>query len=185
MSLRERIFGKPRDLRDPEIFHHVSLIAFFAWVGLGADGLSSSAYGPEEAYKALGTHFHLSIILVAMTAITITVIAIAYSNLIQHFPGGGGGYLVASKLLGNRVGVVSGCALLVDYVLTISVSIASGCDALWSFLPPHWAPYKLTAEFAALGVLILLNLRGVKESVTILAPIFMVFIVTHAFAILY
>src|SRR4029077_3143280 len=66
-----------------------------------------------------------------------------------------------------------------------SVSIASGCDALWSFLPPAWIPYKITAEFVALGVLILLNLRGVKESVTILAPIFMVFIVTHAFAILY
>ncbi len=112
--IRRLIIGPPRDVSDPQIFHHISLIAFFAWVGLGADGLSSSAYGPEEAYKALGPHYHLSIILVAMTAVTITVIAIAYSNLIQHFPGGGGGYLVASKLLGNKVGVVSGCALLVD-----------------------------------------------------------------------
>ena len=104
------------------------------------------------------------------------MISIAYSNLIQHFPGGGGGYLVATKLLGNRVGVVSGCALLVDYVLTISVSIASSCDAMWSFLPLHWMPYKLTAEFALLGLLMILNLRGVKESVTVLAPIFMVFV---------
>ena len=101
------IIGPPRDVSDPQIFHHVSLVAFLAWVGLGADGLSSSAYGPEEAYKALGPHAHLSIILVAMTAVTIAVISIAYSNLIQHFPGGGGGYLVATKLLGNRVGVVS------------------------------------------------------------------------------
>src|SRR5438105_4786936 len=169
--IRRMIIGPPRDVSDPQIFHHVSLVAFLAWVGLGADGLSSSAYGPEEAYKALGPHAHLSILLVAMTAVTIAVISIAYSNLIQHFPGGGGGYLVATKLLGSKVGVVSGCALLVDYVLTISVSIASACDALWSFLPPHWAPYKLTAEFIGLGVLILLNLRGVKESVTILAPI--------------
>ncbi len=184
-KFKEIVFGKPRDIKDPHVFHNVSLVAFLAWVGLGADGLSSSAYGPDEAFRALGPHTHLSPFLVLMTAVTIFVISIAYSNLIQHFPGGGGGYLVASKLLGNKVGVVSGCALLVDYVLTISVSIASGCDALWSFLPPHWAPYKLTAEFAALGVLILLNLRGVKESVTILAPIFLVFIVTHAFAILY
>src|SRR5437867_2797691 len=183
--LRRLVIGPPRDVSAPHVFHRVSLVTFLAWVGLGADGLSSSAYGPEEAYKALGAHFHLSIILVAMTAITVAVISIAYSNLIQHFPGGGGGYLVATKLLGNRVGVVSGCALLVDYVLTITVSIASGCDQIWSFLPPVWGSYKLTAEFIILFILVVLNLRGVKESVTILAPIFMTFIVTHAFAIVY
>ncbi len=184
-KVRRAIIGAPRDVTDPKIFHSLSLVAFLAWVGLGADGLSSSAYGPEEAYKALGTHAHLSVILVLMTAITIAVISIAYSDVIKHFPGGGGGYLVATKLLGNKVGVVSGCALLVDYVLTITVSIASACDQVWSFLPPHAAPYKLIAEFAAIGLLVILNLRGVKESVTILAPIFMVFVVTHAFAILY
>jgi len=179
------IVGPPRDVSDPQIFQHVSLIAFLAWVGLGADGLSSSAYGPEEAYKALGNHAHLSIILVAMTAATIAVISIAYSNLIQHFPGGGGGYLVATKLLGKRVGVISGCALLVDYVLTITVSIASGCDQLWSFLPASLLHYKFPAEFLILGVLVVLNLRGVKESVNVLAPIFVLFIVTHLFAITY
>ncbi len=183
--IRRMIIGPPRDVSDPKIFHHTSLIALLAWIGLGADGLSSSAYGPEEAYKALGPHAHLSIILVAMTAVTIAVISIAYSNLIQHFPGGGGGYLVATKLLGNRVGVVSGCALLVDYVLTISVSIASGCDQLWSFLPERWLPYKFPAEFLVLAVLVVLNLRGVRESVNILAPIFVVFIITHVVAITY
>jgi len=184
-KLKQLVFGKPRDIKDPNLFQHVSLVAFLAWVGLGADGLSSSAYGPDEAFRALGPHTHLSPFLVLMTAVTIIVISIAYSNLIQHFPGGGGGYLVATKLLGNKVGVVSGCALLVDYVLTISVSIASSCDALWSFLPPHWVPYKLTAEFVLLGLLMILNLRGIKESVIVLAPIFAVFIITHVFAILY
>ncbi|HEV8266620.1 MAG TPA: amino acid transporter, partial [Thermoanaerobaculia bacterium] len=121
--LRNVLLGKPKDVKDPRVFHHVSLIAFLAWVGLGADGLSSSASGPDEAYRALGQHQHLAIVLVAMTAVTIAVISIAYSNLIQHFPGGGGGYLVATKLLGEKAGVVSGCALLVDYVLTITVSI--------------------------------------------------------------
>ena len=185
MNLKRIIIGPPRDVSDPQIFHHVSLIAILAWVGLGADGLSSSAYGPEEAYKALGPHAHLSIVIVAMTIVTIAVISIAYSNLIQHFPGGGGGYLVASKLLGNRVGVVSGCALLVDYVLTITVSIASACDQLWSILPLHWLPYKLPTEFFGLALLVVLNLRGVRESVRLLAPIFMLFIVTHALAITY
>src|SRR5664279_5281174 len=161
-KISQVLLGKPRDVKDPNVFHRVSLVAFLAWVGLGADGLSSSAYGPDEAFRALGAHTHLSPFLVLMTAVTIIVISIAYSNLIQHFPGGGGGYLVATKLLGEKAGVVSGCALLVDYVLTISVSVASGCDALWSFLPVAWGPHKLAAEFVVLGLLILLNLRGVK-----------------------
>jgi amino acid transporter len=183
--LRRLVIGDPRNVTDPNVFHNISLVAFLAWVGLGADGLSSSAYGPEEAYKALGRHNHLAIVLVAMTAVTILVISIAYSNLIEHFPGGGGGYLVATKLLGNRVGVVSGCALLVDYVLTITVSIASGCDQLFSFLPLSFGQHKVAAEIAVLVFLVVLNLRGVKESVNFLTPIFILFVITHVFLILY
>jgi amino acid transporter len=183
--LRRMVIGRARDVSDPEIFHHTSLIAFLAWVGLGADGLSSSAYGPEFAYKALGPHAHLAIILTAMTAVTIAVISTAYANLIEYFPGGGGGYLVATKLLGKRVGVISGCALLVDYVLTITVSIASGCDQIWSFLPLSLAHYKLGTEMAVIAFLVVLNLRGVKESVTFLTPIFVAFLVMHVFLILY
>ena len=80
---------------------------------------------------------------------------------------------------------MSGCALLVDYVLTITVSVASGCDQLWSFLPQAWAHWKLPAEFVVLAALVVLNLRGVKESVRLLAPVFLLFIVTHAFVILH
>ncbi len=186
-KIRNIIIGKPRDINDPGVFHHVSLVAFLAWVGLGADGLSSSAYGPDEAYRALlhDNHGHLALLLVGMTALTVGVISFAYSNLIEKFPGGGGGYLVATKLLGEKAGVVSGCALLVDYVLTIAVSIASATDQLWSFLPAAWLVYKLPAAIAILVVLVILNLRGVKESVTILTPIFLVFLATHLFMILY
>ena len=52
--LKRLLLGRPRDVADPTVFHQVSLIALLAWVGLGADGLSSSAYGPEEAFRALG-----------------------------------------------------------------------------------------------------------------------------------
>ncbi len=183
--LRRIVIGRARNVTDPEIFRHTSLIAFLAWVGLGADGLSSSAYGPEEAYKALGGHHHLAIILTAMTALTIAVISTAYANLIEYFPGGGGGYLVATKMLGNRVGVVSGCALLVDYVLTITVSIASGCDQLWSFLPLSWSHTKLITEVVLIAFLVILNLRGVKESVTFLMPIFVAFLIMHVILIFY
>ncbi len=170
---------------DPRVFHSVSLVAFLAWVGLGADGLSSSAYGPEEAFKALGDHIYLAVFLALMTAATVFIISFAYSLLIEHFPGGGGGYLVATKLLGPRFGVVSGCALIVDYVLTITVSVATGCDAIFSFLPAGWGSVKLQTEIVVLVFLIVLNLRGVKESVTVMLPIFLVFVVTHLVLISY
>ena len=81
----------------------MSLIAFLAWVGLGADGLSSSAYGPEEAFRALGEHTYLALALAIMTAITVLILSASYRNIIEQFPSGGGGYVVASQLLGPRV----------------------------------------------------------------------------------
>jgi amino acid transporter len=181
--LRRLLFGAPRDIQDPAIFHRVSLAAFLAWVGLGADGLSSSAYGPDEAFKALGNAHYLAVALAVATAFTVFVISYAYSRIIEHFPFGGGGYIVASKLLGPKFGVVSGSALLVDYVLTVSTSIAAGADATFSVLPPEWHKYKLLVEFSVIGLLTTLNLRGVKESVTILAPIFLLFVATHVILI--
>ncbi len=180
---RQAILGRARDVRDPSLHHKISLVAFFAWVGLGADGLSSSAYGPDEAYRALGEHTYLAILLVLATAGTVFVFSYAYSRIIEHFPVGGGGYVVATKLLGRNAGVVSGCALLVDYVLTITVSIAGGGDALFSLLPPRFQVMKLPVEFGAIGLLVLMNLRGVKESVTILVPIFLAFVISHVILI--
>ncbi len=182
--LRRLILGAPRDLRDPGLFHKLSLIAFLAWVGLGADPLSSSAYGPEEAFRMLGAHTELAVFLALATALTVLVISAGYSRIIDRFPSGGGGYVVATKLLGAPFGLISGCALLVDYVLTITVSIAAGADATFSFLPLHYQAWKLPVEAALIGLLLVLNLRGVKESVTILAPIFVLFLVTHAILIL-
>ncbi len=184
MSLRERLFGRKKDFRDPSIFHHVSLIAFLAWVGLGADGLSSSAYGPEEAFKSLGEgHRYMAVFLAIAVALTVFIISYGYTRIIEQFPQGGGGYVVASKHLGAYAGLVSGSALLVDYVLTIAVSIASAGDAIFSFLPTAWHHYKLISVLVVLGGLTLLNLRGVKESIVILTPIFLVFLVTHAIVI--
>jgi amino acid transporter len=159
------------------------LVAFLAWVGLGADGLSSSAYGPEEAYLALGQHFYLALPLAILMALTVFVISASYSQIIELFPTGGGGYLVATKLLGAKAGLVSGSALVVDYMLTITISIASSADALFSFMPAGFQPYKLFAELFFIFGLILLNLRGVRESVLFLLPIFLSFILMHVIAI--
>ena len=168
-------------MRDPNVYHSISLVAFLAWVGLGADGLSSSAYGPDEAFRALGEHHYIAVALALATTLTVFIISVAYSQIIKRFPFGGGGYVVATRLLGARWGVVSGSALLVDYILTISVSIASGADQVFSVLPPQWVHAKLLIEALVIGVLVLLNLRGVKESVTVLTPIFLLFLATHLF----
>ncbi|MBL9122507.1 MAG: APC family permease [Planctomycetaceae bacterium] len=177
------LIGKPLDLADASIYHRVSLVAFLAWVGLGADGLSSSCYGPSEAFANLGDHTYLAVFLSLATVVTVFIISACYSHIIEAFPSGGGGYLVASKLLGARIGVVSGCSLLVDYVLTITVSIAASGEALFGLLAPEWHPYKLWAEFAAIALLIVLNLRGIKESINALLPIFITFLITHTILI--
>ena len=108
-----------------------------------------------------------------MMAITVFVISASYSQIIELFPTGGGGYLVATKLLGEKVGLVSGSALVVDYMLTITISVASGADALFSFLPVSVQGLKLFTEIFLILGLIFLNLRGTKESVQFLLPIFL------------
>ena len=152
-KIRRKLIGAPRNIQDTSIFHKISLIPVLAWIGLGADGLSSSAYGPEEAFRALGEHTYLALFLALATALTVFIISYAYSRIIEHFPTGGGGYIVATHTLGEKAGVVSGCALLVDYMLTITVSIASCGDALFSFLPMHLHPYKLSFEVFLIFVL--------------------------------
>src|SRR5712691_11678258 len=162
LNLRRKVFGKPLDPLDKKTRRHIALVAFFAWVGLGADGISSSCNGPEEAFRAL-----------------------AYNQVIELFPTGGGGYRVATRLIGPYAGLTSGAALILDYVLTVAISIASGVDALFSLLPLGFQPYKLATEVALVTALVLLNLRGMKEAITVLLPIFVGFILTHAFLIVY
>ena len=90
------VLGGPKDISDRSIFRRLSLIPLLAWIGLGADGLSSSSYGPAEAFKALGDHTYLALLLALATAFTVVVISYAYSRIIEHFPNGGGGYIVAT-----------------------------------------------------------------------------------------
>jgi amino acid transporter len=180
------LYGKPRDINDPSLFHSISLIPFLAWVGLGVDGLSSCAYGPDESFRALfnlphqlGSHPELAVLLAVATTITVAIISWSYSGLIEHFPYSGGGYGVASKLLGPYFGLLSGCALLVDYVLTVTTSIASSIDQVFNVVPDQYHSLKLPVELFVTGVLILMNLRGIKESITVIVPIFLLFCVTH------
>lgn len=203
-KIRAFLFGAPKDVRSEKTFHSISLVAMLAWVGLGADGLSSSSYGPDAAFREIVTPEHdyssLAAFLAIGTAVTVFIISYAYTRIIEHFPSGGGGYVVATKLLGPKFGVVSGSALLVDYVLTITTSIASGGEAVFYLIPRAWfgraatsmSPEdigtwldpvqrtKVLVEITAIGVLVVLNIRGVKESVATVMPIFAAFVLTHA-----
>jgi amino acid transporter len=185
LKIRDILIGKALDPLKSETRHSLALVAFLAWVGLGADGLSSSAYGPEESFRALGQYTHLGLYLALATALTVFVIALAYNQVIELFPTGGGGYRVATQLVGPYLGLVSGVALILDYVLTIAISIASGVDALASLLPLGFQPYKLWVEAACIGILIVLNLRGLKEAIRMLLPIFLGFVATHLLLIVY
>ncbi len=184
-TIKRALMGNPKSVKENSIFHRLSLIPILAWIGLGADGLSSSSYGPEEAFRTLGEHTYLAVFLAMATTFTVFIISYAYSRIIEHFPGGGGGYIVSSHTISKSAGVISGCALLVDYMLTITVSLVSCGDALFSFLPLHFQQYKLLFVTVLIVLLVLLNLRGVKESVKCLAPVFFIFVLSHALLIGY
>ncbi|PTB19683.1 amino acid transporter [Trinickia symbiotica] len=179
------LFGQPLNPLDPKTRHAIAVTPLLAWVGLGADGLSSSCYGPEEAFLALGQHAPLALFLAFATALTVFIIALGYNQVIQLFPTGGGGYRVGTALLGPHAGLVSGSALLVDYVLTIATSLASGIDALFSLFPVSAQAFKLGTELTLIVLMTGLNFRGMKESIVVLLPIFLGFVILHFGLIVY
>ena len=120
-----------------------------------------------------------------LTVFTIFIIALGYNLVVELFPGGGGGYKVASKLLHPYAGLIAGSALIVDYVLTITISVASGADAIFSFLPHKWAFYKMALEAMVILLLLALNLRGMKETIKFLLPLFLGFLLVHVILICY
>jgi amino acid transporter len=183
-AVKQFFFGKPLDPFKADTRKHLALVTFLAWVGIGADGISSSNYGPEEAFLALGAHTHMAIFLAIATAFTVFLLAAAYMQVIELFPNGGGSYRVASSLLGPKAGLVAGGAVLIDYVLTIAISAASGVDALFSLFPPEYGGYKIWVSCGVVLLLSYMNLRGVKESVRILLPVFLGFVATHAVLII-
>ena len=153
-----------RSIRSPRTRHAIAAVPLLAWVGLGADGLSSSCYGPEEAFPALGAH---------------TPLALFHGGGHRHHglhhrrrlqpchrtvPQRRGGYRVSTALLGPVPGRL-GAALLVDYVLTVSTSLASGVDAFFSLLPVGAQGFKLATELLIVVLMTGLNFRGMKESI--------------------
>src|SRR5512140_3292490 len=168
-SLSRWLIGRPLQTADaPQqtIGKAVGLAVF------AADALSSTAYATQESLGilaaagaiAFGYVFPISIAIVAL----LVVVTVSYEQTIHAYPGGGGAYIVARDNLGELPAQTAGAALLTDYVLTVAVSISSGVAQLVSAYP-ELVPWKVWIAVVMVGLIMLINLRGVKESGAVFA----------------
>ena len=139
---------------------------------LSSDPLSSVAYATEEILRVLvlagaGALWLTTPIGLVIAALLI-IVAFSYRQTIHAYPGGGGAYIVARENIGETAGLVAGASLLVDYVLTVAVSVAAGVAAITSAFPA-WRDHRLALCLAAVGILAVGNLRGIRESGRIFA----------------
>ncbi|MBV9329878.1 MAG: APC family permease, partial [Chloroflexi bacterium] len=137
-----------------------------------SDALSSVAYGGEEIMKVLvlagAGALALTLPISGVIVLLLAIVVLSYRQTIRAYPSGGGSYIVASDNLGMLPGLTAAGALLIDYVLTVSVSIAAGVAALTSMVP-DWLPYTVPMTVGAVVLIMLANLRGLRESGTIFA----------------
>jgi amino acid transporter len=151
-----------------------------------SDALSSVAYATQEILFVLilagSGAMQWSLPIAIAIAVLLAIVVASYRQTVRAYPGGGGAYIVAHENLGIGFGLVAAASLLIDYVLTVSVSVAAGIDAL-SSLSQDFRPYALPLALFIVAVVALINLRGVRESGTVFAIPTYAFIVTLSLAI--
>jgi len=162
--LRRLLFGSPLPTWR---MAHERLPKVLALPIFASDALSSVAYATEEILLALiiaGTAAlsHSLPVAIAIVAL-LAIVATSYRQTIFAYPSGGGSYVVAKENLGDGAGLTAGAALMIDYTLTVAVSVAAGVAAITSFLPA-WHPYRVHLGIVAVGLITLANMRGVRES---------------------
>ena len=178
-KIKHFLIGQP--LRN-EAIHGQKYSVFWGLPILASDAISSVAYASEEillvlipaigvlAYRELG---YIS----AAIVLLLVVITISYRQIIQAYPNGGGSYVVATDNLGSMAGVTAGASLAVDYILTVAVSISAGTAAITSAFPPLY-PYPVPICLVILALVMLGNLRGIRESARLFS------IPTYAFLVI-
>ncbi len=167
VNLRRLLIGDP--LATSQALHerlgNLKALAVFA-----SDALSSTAYATEEILFVLilagSSALQLSIPVAIAIATLLAIVGTSYYQTIHGYPNGGGAYIVSKDNLGTLPGLIAGAALLIDYVLTVAVSIAAGVAALFSWLP-FLLPYRVELAVAAVMLMTVINLRGVRESGTV------------------
>ncbi|HEY3780899.1 MAG TPA: APC family permease [Fimbriimonadaceae bacterium] len=165
LTLAKRIFfGKPIATKHA---HHQRLSKIFALPVFASDALSSVAYATEATMGVLllaGTHFMgVTFPISIAIAILIIIVSSSYYQTLHAYPHGGGSYTVASSNLGSFAGRIAGASLLIDYVLTVSVSVTAGVLALVSIFPSIHH-YLLLVNVLSVAFIAVINLRGTKES---------------------
>jgi amino acid transporter len=177
--LRHLIIGNPlptESLAEKRLNKVRALAAF------SPDALSSIAYANQEIFLGLVIAGSAGLLYAWPIGIAITglliIVAVSYYQTIHGYPTGGGSYIVARHNLGTLPGLVAGAALLVDYILTAAVSLAAGADAIASAFPALW-PHRLTIELIILVILTLVNLRGLRETGTLMAVPVYLFLATY------
>ncbi|MBE7159241.1 MAG: APC family permease, partial [Rhodospirillales bacterium] len=165
MALTDVLIGKPLATQD-EHAEHIGVAAGIPIFGL--DGLTSAAYGPEAAMTLLiplgmlgVSHYLLPIFTAILTLLVI--VYFSYRQTIEAYPNGGGSFTVASENLGDGAGLLAAAALMIDYILTAAVGISAGVTALVSAFP-RFHPHQLALCLLILAIIVIVNLRGVKES---------------------
>jgi len=166
-TLKKIILGKPLESHQAA---HQRLSKKVALAVFSSDALSSVAYATEEMLLVLVTAgaaaAQLSLPIAISIAALLIILISSYSETIRAYPNGGGAYMVSKENLGKYPSLVAGSALLIDYVLTVSVSAASGVAAITSAVPALY-PHKIAIGLFFIAFITLMNLRGVKESGTI------------------
>ena len=177
LSLWSHVVGKP--LRADELSHE-EITATEGLAALSLDALTSVAYGPEAMMlvlvtagsAALGYVLPITIAIVTLLAILV----LSYRQVIDAYPMGGGAYAVAKENLGSGMARLAGAALIVDYVLTVAVSVAAGIAALTSAFPVL-SPWTVPLDLVMLGIITYMNLRGVGEGARMFLLPALIFIV--------
>ena len=144
---------------------------------LSSDALSSIAYGPEQVVLVLTSvsvgAIWWSLPIGIVVLVLLASLTISYRQVIHAYPQGGGAYMVTTENLSPTAGLIAGGSLLVDYMLTVAVSVASGADAITSAIP-ILHPYNLHISVLLVLLLMLMNLRGLKESATsLMIPVYL------------
>ena len=174
VSLKKFLIGSPLNTAS---LHEQRLSKKAALPILASDNLSSSAYATEEIVRALVIAgavgaaiplFYAIPIALAIGVLT-AIVAISYGQTLHAYPTGGGAYTVAKENLGVTPALVAGSSLLVDYVLTVAVSVAAGIAAITSAFPSLY-DHRVGLSLVTIAVILLANLRGVRESATLFAP---------------
>ncbi len=186
MSIKDIILGKP--LKNSDLSHQ-KLSRLWGLPIMSSDAVSSVAYAIEEVLliliPALGLMaFHFVPFVVIPILILLLILVVSYSQIIDHYPNGGGAYAVAKENIGKTSSLLTAAALTVDYILTVAVSISSSTAALVSAFP-DLSNYKIEVSLICVAIITLINLRGMREASKIFGLPTYIFIISMAILIIW